>query len=37
MTDVVFQREMLPLGEFLKNKFGYLDEDIKMNGETDEF
>ena len=37
MIDTVFGREMLPLGEFLKNKFGYLDEDIKMNGETEEF
>lgn len=49
MTDVVFRREMLPLGEFLKinlnirvkQKVFELPEmratDIKMNDETDEF
>ncbi len=37
MIDTVFERETLPLGEFLKNKSGYPNEDIKMNGETDEF
>ena len=49
MTDAVFQREMLSLGEFLKINMdtrmeqvkagfaGTLVADIEMNDETDEF